>query len=393
MTLSLPPFLMTSEEGSFARQTIAERKPSIIDRIVSLNGYSTEIHDELQAFKDEIANGIIQPLPQGCMDRTIWMEDLAPWQGKTWFEVPWLVAEAFFYRRLLEIVGYFRPGPWFGKDPFESLKEPELIKGREVFSGVYESIPESVDLKSFQEVSYKVLWGNRGDLSSLIQYAPDMDSQSDMVVLDHTREAFEFLSESPMKIAYFFDNAGMELYFDLAFIDYLLGHDLASEITCYLKNQPFFVSDAMPDDLERTIDCLMDSPSEKCQRLARQFLNAERSKLIKIETPPFLTHARDYRQMPDELHQQVSAHDLVIFKGDLNFRRLMGDRHWPPTTPVSAAAGYFPTSFLSFRTLKSEIILDLPEDVLADLDAHAENDWCTNGKRGTIIFHGHQHHE
>jgi len=33
-SLALPPFIMTSDENSFARETIASRKPLIIDQVL-----------------------------------------------------------------------------------------------------------------------------------------------------------------------------------------------------------------------------------------------------------------------------------------------------------------------------------------------------------------------
>jgi hypothetical protein len=93
-----------------------------------------------------------------------------------------------------------------------------------------------------------------------------------------------------------------------------------------------------------------------------------------------------YRQLPDVLAKQIGDHDLAILKGDVNYRRLVGDRHWPPTTPVGAAAGHFPTSFASLRTMKSELVVGLLAGQLADLEANAEKDWQINGKRGTITF-------
>jgi hypothetical protein len=76
----------------------------------------------------------------------------------------------------------------------------------------------------------------------------------------------------------------------------------------------------------------------------------------------------------------------VILKGDVNYRRLFGDRHWEPTTPINLAAGYFPTNYLSLRTLKAEIVLGLDPVTLEDLERNAEPDWRINGKRGMITF-------
>ena len=51
----LPPPLMTSEPGSFARKTIVERKPQIIRQVAEDNDYPADVVRRLEAFKQEIA--------------------------------------------------------------------------------------------------------------------------------------------------------------------------------------------------------------------------------------------------------------------------------------------------------------------------------------------------
>ncbi|OWY96714.1 hypothetical protein PHMEG_00032950 [Phytophthora megakarya] len=74
---------------------------------------------------------------------------------------------------------------------------------------------------------------------------------------------------------------------------------------------------------------------------------------------------------------------LVIIKGDLNYRRLLGDRLWPPSTPVEEAIPYFPTTFVSFRTMKSDPVVGIPADIVTKLEKE-DPKWRYNGKRGTI---------
>jgi len=385
-SISLPPFLMTSEKGSFARKTIKKRKPVIIDRILSHFDYTPAIRTELHNLKSELNHSAIQPLREDCSDSDIWHEDIIPWLGKTWLEVPWFLAEAYFYRRVLECVKYFQNGPWLGKDPYQRLKDEEIQKGLQTFTKIYEGLSEDADLRHFQDFCSRVLWSNRGDLSNLTTFDENMGIQSHKIILNQSAEVYAFLSQQPAKIAYIFDNVGKELYFDLAFMAYLLHNQLASSITCYLKNQPFFVSDTMPKDFWKTVDLLRTSTSENNRKLAQIIIKANQSGILQIEAPPFFVLGRMFRSFPDALNQQMGAYDLVILKGDVNYRRLMGDRHWAPITPVKTAAGYFPTSFLSFRTLKAEIIVGLSKETVKYLETEAEDDWLINGDRGMITF-------
>jgi hypothetical protein len=124
--VELPPPLMTSEPGSFARKTIVERKPQIIRQVLEDNGYPPVTVARLEAFKDEIARQPMCPLLEQAPDVAFWNRELAAYPGEGWLEVPWYFAEAFFYRRLLEAVGYFQPGPWQQRDPFGVQKKGQI---------------------------------------------------------------------------------------------------------------------------------------------------------------------------------------------------------------------------------------------------------------------------
>jgi hypothetical protein len=70
-------------------------------------------------------------------------------------------------------------------------------------------------------------------------------------------------------------------------------------------------------------------------------------------------------------------------KGDLNYRRLVGDCQWPPTMPFSALTQYFPGPVAALRTLKSDVVVGLAESALSTLDSTGEQ-WRTNGTHGLI---------
>ena len=63
---------------------------------------------------------------------------------------------------------------------------------------------------------------------------------------------------------------------------------------------------------------------------------------------------------PDLYHSLLSAY-LVIFKGDLNYRKLVGDHNWSYTERFSTAlAGFEPTNVAALRTLKADLVAGLP---------------------------------
>ncbi len=385
-SLALPPFIMTSEENSFARETIASRKPLVIDQILADNEYPASIQEALLNFKDELVSGQIRLLEEKTVDKPIWDHDIRPWLGKTWLEIPWYLAEAYFFRRVLEATGYFQPGPWRHMDPYTQLKQKEFTNALPQFVTVYSLAKCDNSPEGFYQAVINALWGNQADLSNLDKDFSASSGSPKRLLKDDGNEALTFLQERPSRLAYCLDNIGKELYFDLALMDYLLNNNFACCITVFLKNQPFFVSDVMPADFEQALDRLSGSSENSIQQLAHRIRNAVQEGKINLEAPPFLTTGRMYRQLPTDLKTQLAQFDLIILKGDVNYRRLVGDRHWDPTTLVGRAAGYFPTAFLSLRTLKSELAVGLTQEQVAWLETNAEPDWMINGNWGLITF-------
>ena len=383
---SLPPMIMTSEKGTFARQTIEELKANIVDRVLADYDYTQPIREALLELRASLTQGTIEPLQETVSDKPIWDDDIRPWQGKPWLAAPWLLAETYFYRRLLEAVHYFQPGPWMGKDPYGRMKTTEILHALPLFVTDYEGREVQHTFADFSTSLLNALWGNRADLSNLQHFESNTDNQTHTIIRDDSRAAYDLMNKKPANIAYFFDNIGREFYFDLAFIHYLLGSGLAKSITFYLKNQPFFVSDAMPEDLDFILGVLESSSSEIANKLAKDIKTWIQSGVITVEAPPFLSTSREYHRLPESLKHQLEAFDLAILKGDANYRRLIGDRHWDPTTSFEEITAYFPTSVVSLRTLKAELIVGLTPEQLADFQENAEWNWMFNGNRGMISF-------
>jgi Damage-control phosphatase ARMT1-like domain len=69
---------------------------------------------------------------------------------------------------------------------------------------------------------------------------------------------------------------------------------------------------------------------------------------------------------------------VVMSKGDLNYRRFVGDRAWPADTPVAVAAGAVPFASYALRVLKSDAVAGVEPGVVARAAA-ADPDWRTDG--------------
>jgi hypothetical protein len=88
--------------------------------------------------------------------------------------------------------------------------------------------------------------------------------------------------------------------------------------------------------------------------------------------------------MPDDLRADFASATLTVVKGDLNYRRLVGDRMWPPTTPFDEVTAYFPGPVAALRTLKSDVITGLDPATEAALVAAEGQRWRTGGTHALV---------
>jgi hypothetical protein len=383
---------MTSEPGSFARKTIVERKPQILREVSHAHPYPPEILSALEAFADEIASRPIAPLRDQetgvASDVALWNEAWAAFEGRTWLDVPWYFAETFFYRRLMEVVRFYRPGPWQDVDPFAPQKAAELERALPRFLSILDQ-PFPDRRTAFTVMLRDALWGNRADLSNrTISATADeglMDRHADRLLIDDTARMWRHLVDTcgPARVDIVTDNSGLELLLDLRLGDTLVQTGLA-QVRYHLKHMPFFVSDAMIRDLEHTLDRLADA-SPAGRDLVSRFRQATDASTITLRDDPFWSTCLSYHQFPARIVQELAASHLVLFKGDVNYRRVLDDRHWPHTARMADIAAFFPAPFAVLRTLKGELIVDLAPGQ-AEALAAADPTWMINGQRGVIQF-------
>ncbi len=384
----LPPYLMVSDTGSFAEHTILYRKPGVVTEVIDTQHYSEEIVSELHRLIDEIRGAPVAPLPEDARDAGRWREALAPWEGATWLQLPWFVAETYFYRRLLETVRYFEPGRWFLLDPFEPQKREALGEGLEATQRFYENLDES-DLEGlFWIAMSRSLWGNRADLSNIaISGGSEADGdESHRILIDHRRDVWERVSAGQVKrLDWVADNSGPELLADMGLIGLMLEHDLVDTVHIHLKPQPYFVSDAMSKDYvlsRQALEAMRDPASEALGALLRR---AQEESRIVLEAHWFWTTSRHLTELPPDLKEHLMGSDLILLKGDVNYRRLLEDRHWPHTTDMAAVTRYMPAPFVTLRTLKAELMVGLQEGEAATIAAE-DADWLVSGERGVIHY-------
>lgn len=94
------------------------------------------------------------------------------------------------------------------------------------------------------------------------------------------------------------------------------------------------------------------------------------------------------KSLDNELYTKLSQSLFIISKGDLNYRKLVGDIYWEPTVPFIQATGNFkPSTLVALRTLKSDITCGLPEGIAEQL-SQCDPNWLKEGKYAVIHVDG-----
>jgi hypothetical protein len=364
------------------------RQPQIITRLLQENGYPNEIQQALSSLREEIEGGQMHPLREPAPDVADWNSLLVRQSASSWLAASWYLAEAYFYRRLLEAVKYFQPGPWQRVDPFRAQKSYLEADAALLFASEWEGMAAGDVPNPLEILLHSSLWGNRADLSNVALVAQARAGllayeERRNILINHTAAAADLLARGLLRVDFFCDNVGLDLLSDLSLTDYLLRRGRVQRAVFHLKDRPFFVSDAMPVDVGLMLERLRASGHRASGEMAERLTSYCEDGRLMLTSDPFWASGLMFRQMPARIASQLAQSDLVVLKGDVNYRRLLDDRHWPHSTPLEDCTAYFPARFLLLRTLKGEIMVGLAPGEAEAISA-ADPTWLTNGKRGII---------
>lgn len=318
------------------------------------------------------------------------------------------------YRRIMSAINYFDTNI----DPFELQKELGLtsavdsiatlsVRVNDLFSG--DSGASSVEpVTQLQTFVLTALWGNRMDLSIWpVGGSSDSDSSREraseafssvleagqkMILSNHIEELVGYVRSlsGAARMDIIVDNAGFELYCDLCLADFLIFSGLASHVYLQLKAHPTFVSDAMSKDVVRTIQFLRNTKREDGTSTSQSILGDRWSSHVGkgnwiLSENFYWAQPQPMWDIPDDLRSELSSSSLIFVKGDANYRRLLGDRHWDFTTSFQDIVSYFPAPICALRTLKAELGCGMAQEETT----RAENDdpnWLVAGKFGVVQF-------
>ena len=283
------------------------------------------------------------------------------------------------------------------------------------------------------------LWGNATDLSLLtsltyediqkLQGSEARKKAEKNILVNDLPAAYGVLIKAKKagkrerRLDIVLDNAGFELFVDLILAGYLLAAGLATQIVLHPKSIPWFVSDVLPADFAALLSALADPQSfysapddpdtgkhpqplsaneeEDLYLLFRHWSELQAEGQLIIRPNIFWTSADSYWQLPKaepRLYEDLKESELMIFKGDLNYRKLTADAMWETTTPFTTAIGPMGAGSgvrtLALRTCKADTVVGLPEGEDERLKAmegggggeDGPRKWAWSGKWAVVQF-------
>ncbi|MCG8311094.1 MAG: protein-glutamate O-methyltransferase family protein [Cytophagales bacterium] len=374
------------DENSFAAFTIRNRLPVILERIINENDFSERINRSLLELKHQIVNAPVTCSLKEGTDLRNWEKWLLPYAGKTWFELPFYVAEAYFYRLVLDKVGYFSKGT----DPFAKRKREEVDKNAACFAAILADFQTFLSTcpdpgARIKYLLFTALWGNKSDLSQLRLNKSDegMKAYRESTIIDDTEDVAKLFNRQLKRIDIILDNAGVELFTDLLLADEMISSGRCKQVVLHSKAFPTFVSDAIESDVAYLIYNMENSENQSIKHIFQSIGSSMHSGSITNRSHPFWNAPLHFYEMPDDLKRELNESDLLIFKGDANYRRVFGDRQVPIDLAPGRLSEYLPSRSLSIRILKSEILVGMPAEKARQI-SNRDREWLVNGNYGMI---------
>lgn len=362
---------------------MAERLPRIFDEVLERNpDYHSGIEDEVRVLRNAIVEDdpltlFAPPAP----DYDLWTRRFAAHKGESWLGTDWFFAETFAYRHLLAACRYWTTR----RDPFRPYKNEEL-HSEALRTVVGDAL--AVEGSPREVLGHRLLnclWGNRMDLSMKGVLEQGTDAEAEHLLSNDLPAVVDHVLRGPAApVHIIMDNAGTEEAFDLALADFLLRQDLASTVTLHVKMAPVLVSDVLGEDVFWLLDVLSDSgdPHKQLARSVQNYLDDGRLRVV----PDFYWNTDvPIRECPSRLEKTFRDAQLVVAKGDANYRRITNDAIWPPKATLADAVGAFPAPLLALRTLKSDTLVGVDPETRTRLDGDEEN-WRTKGTYGVAQF-------
>ncbi|XP_059842320.1 damage-control phosphatase ARMT1 [Hypanus sabinus] len=434
----IPDSLSGKYTGSFAYLTIKDRLPKILTKALDTVHRHTDVffaqHGQEGVEAEKRAIGLLSklrnelqtdkpalPLTDELPDVPQWNKYLEQQQARlgteentSWFKASWLYMECYMYRRIHEALQLNPPICDF--DVFNEAKTQGFLESQEAITALSAHLQEiNTNVKSFKQTQIKAellrilqiaLWGNRCDLSVSAGMANSqklnpltaLESLKPFILIDDFEFVWSCLICSKQKknsetahtrVDIVLDNSGFELVADLVLADFLITSQLADEVHFHGKAMPWFVSDTTKKDFDWTLKQMKTSSHPEVSKCAVAWEEYMTKGVWIYQDHPFWTFPHEFCDMSlvaNDLYVELQKSNLIFFKGDLNYRKLTGDRKWSYTVSFETALrGFHPAPLCSLRTLKADIQVGLKPGLGEQL-AGSDPNWMTSGHYAIIQF-------
>ncbi|XP_017096740.2 damage-control phosphatase ARMT1 [Drosophila bipectinata] len=408
---------------SFAYHTLRSRLPVILTNVVdTLTRDKSELvaqfapHDFEQAAREElkIIIGLISRLKYEMQtdkpfhnftgdepDREAWNTFIShlPSAERSFYRGSSLHSECYLHRKLYSFV----ENSIFLKsyDFFAKVKEQTLIDCmNDILDLTKHTRRSDNSVEVFADLLKINMWSNsvssdpQEAMKQNFKVLQDVGATDENIVVNDAVEIWNCFDNKKQKklkqVDVILDNTGYELFSDFVLAEYIIEKDLASKVRFHVKAHPWFVTDVTERDFRWTLQYLSQHADYMISLMGKKFLQfLEEGKFELAPISRFWTSPHAFYNMlqtdPD-LYALLQQSKLVIFKGDLNYRKLLQDVCWNSSQETSTCLrGFLPTNICMLRRVKSEIICGLKEGVdqaLSKKDPH----WKVSGNYGVIQF-------
>ncbi|KAJ1920772.1 Hairy/enhancer-of-split with YRPW motif protein 2 [Tieghemiomyces parasiticus] len=435
------PALKGEKVGTFAYLTIKDRLPQIVAKVVDhlYRTYSSLEETGVNAERIREAKVVIEelgrlryemttdkpltPIPADNQpDHEVWNRLLATeFPGATWFSATWLFSECYMYRRIYH--HFAVTTQWRDFDFFAEQKESTFHASHQAVGVLADRVlalcteaqsdkdPAAESRRvAFTELAQASLWGNRTDLSLLVNLnladihsiQSGTEDIADFVVVNQLATWWDRLSQTPAdqpadRIDLVLDNSGFEVFVDMVLAHWLVVAGYCGKVVFHCKAIPWFVSDTTIADFHWVVDTCRDrfqaaqitdaAHLDGLVTLATQWQAHLDAGRWELQADSFWTSPYAFHHLPSAapaLFTDLQRSAAVVFKGDLNYRKLVYDCEWPLTTPFPEALGPLaqPGTALpvvALRTSKCDLMVGVAEGQAEQLDQR-DSDWLVNGK-------------
>eukprot|EP00099_Drosophila_melanogaster_P020203 NP_611635.1 uncharacterized protein Dmel_CG2921 [Drosophila melanogaster] len=421
----LNAFMSGHYKQSFAFFTLRSRLPVILTNVIdTLTRDKSELvaqfasNEFSQAAREElkIIIGLISRLKYELQtdksfqnftgeepDRDVWNNFISnlPDGERSFYKASSLHAECYLHRKLhsfLENSVFLKSYDFFAK-----VKEQALTDSIDDILALTKYTRRSENsVEVFDELLRINMWSNCNDVAtdtdtvkqSNRQVLEKVANTDERVLVNQAAEIWRCLENPKLKkhkqVDFILDNAGYELFSDFILAEFMIEKGLADKVRFHVKAHPWFVTDVTERDFKWTLEYLSEHADYIISLIGKKFLQfIDEGKFELAPISHFWTSPHSFysmAQMDPDLYSSLQLSKLVVFKGELNYRKLLQDVCWDPTQELSTCLrGFLPSNICVLRRVKSEVISGLPEGVGQALSVKDPR-WMVSGSYGVIQF-------